>query len=119
MVEEQIQVEEKKEEVKPVGEEEKTPEGDETVDTALTMGFLTAVCQVLPKEQRQECWRGIEPVHRGERKPLEALVRHFKEVGPEGVKKAKERFDWLIKKAAEEAGIKLEEDGSEGSSGGD
>lgn len=102
MTEEQIS---KPKEVKEV---EKEPEGDETTDTAAALGILTASCQLLQKEKRSECWQGLIPLHKGERKAKEALKEHlrtFKEEG--GIEKAKKRLIWLIDQASKE----LEEQG--------
>jgi hypothetical protein len=83
--------------------ETEVPEGDETTDLAAVMGLLTASCQMLQKESREECWQALLPLHRGERKAKEALKVHllaFKD--GDSVEKAKNRLIWIIDQATNE-----------------
>jgi hypothetical protein len=92
-----------KKDSEPVDAKEEIPEGDETSDTAAILGLLTASCQMLQKEKRDECWKKIIPLHRGEKKAKEALKEHLRAFKDEdGIKKAKDRLIWLIEEASKE-----------------
>ena len=97
--------------VEEVKKEPEIPEGDETTDTAGTLGILTSACQLIPKEKRSECWQGLIPLHRGEKKASEVLEEHLYSHGMEGMEKAKKRLIWLIDKAEEKAKDRLKREG--------
>lgn len=91
-------------------------EGCESCDLALVLATITASCELVPDEKKEECWQLIVPLEEkveGKRqeevKPEETLAKLIKDYGIETVEKSIRRLQALFEKAKEIAGIKDEE----------
>jgi len=99
---------------------DETEEECEPCDLALTIATITASCELVPNEKKEECWQLIVPLEEkveGKRKeevrPEETLAKLIKDYGVETVEKSIKRLQTLFEKAKELAGIKDENKESE------
>lgn len=82
-----------------------------TVDVAATLGLLTAACQLFDKEEKEACWKDIEPLEKGQKSAEDALYEFFKKYTPEKVDEVVERINYLIYTSATKAKQDLEKEG--------
>ena len=105
------------EEIKDKELDEKVEEECEACDLALTIATITASCELVPNDKKEQCWQLITPLEEkveGKKKeevePEKVLAQLIKDYGVETVEKSIKRLQTLFKKAKELAGIKDEEE---------